>query len=267
MKTLEQAELYVELFYGGKPSRNDWRDISEIRNLPLEFISKYSENLDWNILVYSQKLPEEMIEFYSKKLDWTSVCRQQNLSEKFIEKHCRKLGWNHICWRQKLSEEFIERNTENVDWTYVSEYQELSEEFIEKFWHKLDKVAIADFQRLSENFIKKHEVEIYRRSWLYKSKEFKKKAVERTNEFKCFENHFIAYAKKTDEEVGTEISCFCDCIGVECCTRVGLKFFANPEENENFEYIGDFSIVAIKYDDLGVIFGDSGRCRKLTILS
>lgn len=271
MKTLEQLERYVELAYGDKPNSMDWREISEIENLPIEFISKYSERLDWKVLSYSQKLSEEMIELYSDKVSWHTISYYQKLSEKFMEKFWDKLDRYLIQETTTFSEEFIEQHAEKLNLTSLVCHQKLSEDFLEKLWDKLIPEEVVKCQYLSEEFRKKHELDIPKTTWLYKSTEFKKGMIQSMKKFKCFNDHFIAYINEKHYKHMEEISCFCDC--TEGPGRSGFCFFNEKEIVESGDediVVGERTKVAIKYEDVGVIFWSSNgykyRCKKMTIL-
>ena len=87
----------------------DWRLISRVENLSLEFIDKYADFVIWSEISLHQELPEYFIEKFADKVNWIFISQYQKLSEEFIEKFQDKVCWSYISRKQALSEKFISK--------------------------------------------------------------------------------------------------------------------------------------------------------------
>jgi hypothetical protein len=88
----------IKLIESGK--HIDWFYISIHRNLPEEFIEKYSDKI-------------------SDKINWDYVGREQKLSLKFMKKYANKLNWYYISYHQKLPIVFIKEFSDKIYFNYI----------------------------------------------------------------------------------------------------------------------------------------------------
>lgn len=107
---LFQPLKYKEL-YEFRDMIYDWRQISRNRNLPIEVIEHFRNELNWKDVCLKTHLTEEFMEEYINYLDWDSVSYAQDLSEDFITRHADKVNWNHVWeWKTKhFSENFFKQ--------------------------------------------------------------------------------------------------------------------------------------------------------------
>jgi len=86
-KVVEDDELYFDKF---------WVKLSKRKNLPEEFIVKFSGYLDWGYISLYQNLSEDFIEKFRNKINWISLSKNKEIPEetknKFINKGKVKNG-------------------------------------------------------------------------------------------------------------------------------------------------------------------------------
>ena len=256
-----------------------WYFISKYQKLSEGFIEKHADEVDWERISKYQNLSEEFIEKHADEVGWACISKYQKLSEEFIEKHANEVNWNCISAYQKLSEKFIKKHADEVDWECISTYQKLSEEFIEKHADEVDWHWISMYQKLSERFIEKYadilNMSRINDSWNYKSKDFKKAAVEATGLYECHEDFFYAYKGIRSDRCsnfnfqyrympGKTYECFADASDNE--DSFGLSAWTKEKAEE---YCPELVVkVRIYYEDVARVVHDGGkiRCSRLTVM-
>lgn len=190
-----------------------------------------------------------------------------------------KVDWFAVSRCKKLSESFIEKFADKVDWWCISKYQKLSETFIEKFSDKVFWSCISDYQLLSDEFIKRHSdklcIPCIKDSWLYKSTEFKKKAVIDTGMYECHDDYFIAYKGIRSDRYsnfnfqyqylpGETYETHADYSADECSFG-----FSAWDYNRAKDYCPELVVkVKIYYEDVARILTEGNvRCSKITVLN
>lgn len=126
----------------------NWDLVSQIKNLPEDFIKKYSNHLYWPTLCKFQNLSEQLIEQNLHKVDWIGISyNTSNLSKKFLDKYVDKLYWNIIIRRNDLSQEFLREYKDKIDWKHAATNQcaqndnkeKYSNDFIRQMVHQESK--------------------------------------------------------------------------------------------------------------------------------
>lgn len=279
---LSYSELLSDEVIEKYADKLHWRELSQHQYLSEEMIRKFSRKVDWYNIVIHQKMSEPLIEEFSNNLRWVDICVYQKLSESFIEKHQDKVNWINICCYQVLSEEFIEKHANEVNWKFISTYQKLSETFIEKHFDKIPKFELSMYQKLSDEFIAKHNLDRFKGSWLYWTKE-EKLAYIKENCKGVYElvndEYVIAYKSvrlnnypwrgfHRKYEIGKECNAHCDCdIGNENSFGIVVR---SKEDIENYKAKGKLLKVHINIDDIGVIIqfdNNKIRARKVLVVS
>ena len=183
----------------------DWSRICNHQILSEEFIEEFVDRIPnagvWVLISWGQKLSEAFIERHKDDLDWCSICMYQKLSEDFIRKYSDRIIWQGLFTCQKLSLDFLDKYFSGASWlpfdtictAEICKYQELSESFIERHADKVNWSVVGEYQKLSPAFREKHNIAMPNDNWLYKSTAFKKKAVQKTGLYECYDDYFIAY--------------------------------------------------------------------------
>ena len=182
--SLHQVELMIEknqvdmnafMLY---QSDLDWMKISQMPNLPCDFMITFFDLLIWREVVKHTNLPEffllvnfkRLSQFYREiaqhvKLstyfidrtinyfDATLLAQNQLLPIDLIDKHKSKLNIDDIIIFQDISELFIVQHIDELDMTKITTHQTLGEAFIFNYLDYLDVDIVARYQTLSQELI------------------------------------------------------------------------------------------------------------------
>lgn len=255
---------------------SDWATISRTQILTEAFMDKYFSKLMLDNIVAYQKLSEEFIEShfcnssdeYLQQILAIKIPIYQKLSEKFIEKHFEKLSLHEVISFQQLSQKFVEKHLDSFNIWNVLKYVKCSKEFVQKYQNRIDDMDyVRQYQKIDD-----HPIQF---NFLYLTGEEKKKLVQESGLFECYETYFIAYkAIRKDGypiynfqfhyEVGQTYTAKCDC---------------TPNESSFGLYAGTFKSAwylarqrqarivkcKIKYEDVGGLFEDEEKLRCSTL--
>ena len=163
VENLEQFNILLNK--GVELYQFDWDEISEIDNLPEDFLIKFADYVDWKTICKNKELSEDFIRKFADKMDWNDISERLILSEDFIREFQNKVNWETISYTQELSEDFIREFQNKVDWVYISMHQKLSEDFIREFEDRVNWEEIFFNQTLSEDFIRKLANKIEEHNW------------------------------------------------------------------------------------------------------
>jgi hypothetical protein len=138
----------------------DWDLVSHQKELSIDFIKKWSVDLNWSIL--SRMITDEsMVNEFSDFIEWESL-PVKKYSNDFIERWSDRLDWNKISLLDDLSEEFIEKWEDKINWNYISCNRiEYTSNFLQKYKDKLDwnvvqiLIDINDHSSMIEDLIDK----------------------------------------------------------------------------------------------------------------
>lgn len=276
--------------------------LQDYEGVDQEYLEKYCDELGLNLfdIFKTYKIKDEYLHLIAdntKNFSFSLVNIEcQKLSIDFYKKHKDKFYLSYFLIHQKLSENDINEIFDDIIYHNILDNlfvcQILSESFlhsIKEHWIDNDylKGYLVNYNKLSDDFRKEFDLSRYLwdENWLYKSTEFKKEKLIKTNNYECFEDYFIAYkAIRPDRyslydfqyqylENGIyqakanynidEISSFGLSVGTkERCEYYGVEY-------------GDYDAKAciiieckIYYDDIAAIVhdGDEIRCAKIEIL-
>lgn len=183
--------LYIpehELTMGILMNELNWDDISR-KDLSINFMTKYKDNLNWSIICYKNDIPNYYYKHFVDKLDWKEICKRQQLTSSFIKKYEKYMNWDLVATRgyinddifteffeelycsMKFNKIFINSNTtisaniisqyeyyyDNDIWNSISIYKNLDDEFINKYKDKLNWKLLSNSFKFTETQIIKYK--------------------------------------------------------------------------------------------------------------
>lgn len=125
----------------------DWITISKNKNLSIEILWDYKDNLDWKCITENENFnisDIEILKKYEDYLDWSFVSQSNKFPESYnnLKQFKHKLHWKIINKRldKNISKEMLESFADVLDWSNISQSMEINftEELIEKFRHYWD---------------------------------------------------------------------------------------------------------------------------------
>jgi hypothetical protein len=154
-------------FIGKHPEYKwDWHLVSRRKDFIVDFISKYQHNA-WDKFSSSPKITIEIIEKHIyKNWDWGQygLSQNENLTEEFVEKYIDKpWDWGCLSRHPNITMGFVEKHI-NKPWNWgkwgLSKHPNLTMEFLEKHIDKPWDWSYCGLSRnpnLTEEFVKKHK--------------------------------------------------------------------------------------------------------------
>ena len=125
----------------------DWSAISKSKNIDINILWDYKENLVWEHITKNEAFDisnNEQIRKYQDYLDWNYISQSKNFEISFenLKQFKSYLNWESINKRigQDISEYFLEPLSDVLDWSNVSQSMDIhfTEELIEKYRNKWD---------------------------------------------------------------------------------------------------------------------------------
>lgn len=113
------------------------------KNVTMEFLEEFLEEIDWNDIVFNSYLPLEFIEKYSDRIDWRFIWHNKNITIEFIEKYIKKVNWDVLSENKCLTLEFIEKHMDKLDWHGICKNSCITIEFVEKYIDKIDWYSLS----------------------------------------------------------------------------------------------------------------------------
>jgi hypothetical protein len=146
---------------------SDWKMLWRYQsNITPRFVSKYYNYVDWECLSVNKNLSLNVIEKYKNQLIWSEMTKT-GLHEYILLKYIEKLdalSWVNVSWYSKLSPFFIKTFIKFLDKHVILHSQKVPEDILEYILESCNDSdlseylnVVAKYQPLSSSFIKKYK--------------------------------------------------------------------------------------------------------------
>lgn len=125
----------------------NWNEISNISQLPNNFLYRFRNFLNWSKVNKCNDIPEDLIKILISKLklNWEEVSEcQKHLSEEFIKKHFKKLNIFWISVNYNLSPTFMREYKDYFDLVHYIKSFPVKKDFLLEFKDEIINMCNAD---------------------------------------------------------------------------------------------------------------------------